>query len=359
MRARRAWLKLLYDSADISADVAPFLRSATFTDNFNSADDLQITLADAEGLWRGDWFPAKGARLTATIFVSDWNAPGDAARLYCGVFFVDEVTAQGPEATVTVKARSVMVTDANGPGAGIQKQLKTRAWENTTLKTIAAQIAVEAGLKLHFQLSEDISYGRRDQLERSDLGFLEWLGDEGGFCVKVSGEKLIVCSRGDLEAGAPVGTVQRRGPRKKTAFKTLSGATGMSEVSSWSFSSSAGTQYKNCTVSWYDAAKKATYRATASTDAVDSGQSLTLSERAESPADAQRIAAARLKRANLSAVRGTLTMMGDVRMAAGVNITVEGFGVFDGRFFIDSAVHSVDGGGGYKTTIQVHRGEKK
>ena len=274
MKARRARLELLYDSADISADVAPFLRSLTFTDNFNSADDLQITLADVQGLWRGDWFPSKGARLTATIFVSDWNAVGDEAELYCGVFFVDEVTAQGPEATVTVKARSVMVTDANGPGSGIQKQLKTRAWENTTLKTVAAQIAKESGLTLHFQLSEDISYGRRDQLERSDLGFLEWLGDEGGFCVKVSDKKLIICSRGDLEAASPTGTVQRLGSQKKAAFKTLSGTTGMSEVSSWTFSSSAGTQYKDCTVSWYDPAKKTTYRATASTDAVDSGQSL-------------------------------------------------------------------------------------
>lgn len=52
-------------------------------------------------------------------------------------------------------------------------------------------------------------------------------------------------------------------------------------------------------------------------------------------------------------------MMGDVRMAAGVNIQVEGFGVFDGKFFIDSAVHSLDGNGGYRTTIQIHRGGKR
>lgn len=40
MIARSVSLRLLYNSRDISADIAPFLESFTFTDSFNSADDL-------------------------------------------------------------------------------------------------------------------------------------------------------------------------------------------------------------------------------------------------------------------------------------------------------------------------------
>ena len=104
--ARRAALKLLYDSKDISEDLAPFLKSFSFTDSFEAADDLQITLADPMALWRNGWFPDKGATLKATLHVADWTDEGDTAELYCGQFFIDEITAQGPESTVTIKARS-------------------------------------------------------------------------------------------------------------------------------------------------------------------------------------------------------------------------------------------------------------
>ena len=81
--ARRASLRLLYDSKDISADLAPYLKSFSFTDSFEAADDLQITLADPMALWRNGWFPDKGATLKATLRVADWTDEGDAAELYC------------------------------------------------------------------------------------------------------------------------------------------------------------------------------------------------------------------------------------------------------------------------------------
>ena len=93
-RARRASLRLLYDSKDISADLAPYLKSFSFTDSFEAADDLQITLADPMALWRNGWFPDKGATLKATLRVADWTDEGDAAELYCGQFFIDEIKLQ-------------------------------------------------------------------------------------------------------------------------------------------------------------------------------------------------------------------------------------------------------------------------
>ena len=123
----------------------------------------------------------QGATLKATLRVADWTDEGDTAELYCGQFFIDEIKAQGPESTVTIKARSTPVgSKKESSGGDAMRTKKTRAWEATTLKTIAAQIAAEANVKLYFQLAQDISYQRRDQKEQSDLAFLPRLGWEDG-----------------------------------------------------------------------------------------------------------------------------------------------------------------------------------
>lgn len=358
MKARRASARLLYDTVNISKDIAPFLKSLTFSDNFEQADDLQVTLADPSGLWRTDWYPTKGAALEATILQSDWDEPGDTAELYCGQFFIDEITAQGPDETVTIKARSVPVgTKEEAAGGEIMRRDKNRTWENTTLKTIAAQIADEAKLELHFKLAEDILYKSRKQEKMSDLAFLQRLGyeDGGDFRVKVSDKKLVIASAAELEKDPPVAAAERAA--KEDAARVV-GSTVKGQISSWSFTSSANQQYRACTVSYYDAEAKQTYRATVQADDQETGQTLILCQRAESQADAERIARARLRQATMGVVKGDLAMIGDIRMVAGVNIDVKGFGMFDGKYFIDSATHTVDGSGGYKTSLRIHRGQE-
>lgn len=356
--ARRAALKLLYDSTDISEDLAPFLKSFSFTDSFEAADDLQITLADPMALWRNGWFPDKGATLKATLRVADWTDEGDTAELYCGQFFIDEITAQGPESTVTIKARSTPVgSKKNASGGDAMRTKKTRAWEATTLKTIAAQIAAEANVKLYFNLAQDISYQRRDQKEQSDLAFLQRLGweDGGDFRVKLTDKKLIIASQADLEKAASAAKVK---PPESGAKTAASAADMAARLSTWSFTSSANRQYRACKVSWYDARKKKNYSATVQAGTQETGQTLVVNQRCESQADAERIARSRLRSANMATVKGSLTMIGDVRMSAGLNIDLEGFGVFDGKYFIDTATHTVDGGG-YKTSLQIHRGKDR
>ena len=356
--ARRATLKLLYENKDISADLAPYLKSFSFTDNFEAADDLQITLADPMALWRNGWFPDKGETLKATLRVADWTEEGDTAELYCGQFFIDEITAQGPESTVTIKARSAPVGNRKNPSGGdAMRTKKTRAWEATTLKTIAAQIAAEAKVTLYFNLAQDISYQRRDQKEQSDLAFLQRLGweDGGDFRVKLTDKKLIIASQSDLEKTPSAVTVK---PPDGKGNDGSSAAAGPGRLSTWSFTSSANRQYRACKVSWYDARKKKKYAATVQAGEQETGQTLVVNERCESQADAQRIARARLKQANMATVKGSLSMIGDVRMSAGLNIDLSGFGVFDGKYFIDTATHTVDGSG-YKTALTVHRGKER
>ncbi|HHU7907749.1 TPA: late control D family protein, partial [Escherichia coli] len=51
---------------------------------------------------------------------------------------------------------------------------------------------------------------------------------------------------------------------------------------------------------------------------------------------------------------GSLVLVGDTRLVAGVTINLEGFGSFSGKYLISKAVHSI-GTSGYTTSIDVRR----
>ena len=56
MNARRAEIRLFLDGADVTADINRDLLSMTYTDNEeDKADDLQLSLADREWIWLGNW----------------------------------------------------------------------------------------------------------------------------------------------------------------------------------------------------------------------------------------------------------------------------------------------------------------
>ena len=66
MNARRAEIKLILDGADVTADINRDLLSMTYTDNEeDKADDLQLSLADREWVWLGNWLNNATAGKTA------------------------------------------------------------------------------------------------------------------------------------------------------------------------------------------------------------------------------------------------------------------------------------------------------
>ena len=179
--ARRAELQLKYEKKDISADLAPHLVGFSYTDHASGkADDLQITLDDREGLWRGAWFPDKGAMLTAVLIARYWDSLTSEQQLPLGTFEIDEIECSGAPYVVTIKAVSVPES------ASLRGQDKTRAWEKTTLKTIAADIAGGAGMELLYETSDDPKYDRREQTEESDLAFLQKCCNDAGLSLKIT-----------------------------------------------------------------------------------------------------------------------------------------------------------------------------
>lgn len=330
--ARRARLNLTYNNKDISKDLAQYLLSFSYTDHASGkADDLQINLEDKAGLWKADWMPEKGATLQASIQVQNWDRAGQFELLPLGTFEVDEIECAGPPETVTIKALSVPES------ASLRGEDKTRAWEKTKLSLIARDIASKAGLGLFYDTNDDPEYDRVDQTEQSDLAFLMKLCEDAGLSLKVTGQQIVIFDDRKYEQMAPVMTIIR----------------GVSQVEDYRATSSTREVYSACRVEYQGGTKKEsivyTYRPP---NRPATGKTLVINERVTNIAEAERLAKKRLRQQNKEEVKFSLTMVGNIALVAGVTVMLQGWGKFDGKYFVETAEHS---GPGYTVKLDLRR----
>ncbi|MDD4599617.1 hypothetical protein SDC9_04135 [bioreactor metagenome] len=333
MKARRAKLQLKYNNADISEDLERYLISFSYTDNASGkADDLQITLEDRQGLWKNDWFPEKGATLEASIITSNWEQNGNEETLPCGTFEIDEIECSGSPETVTIKAVSVPESSS------LRGEVKTRAWEKTKLSVIANDIASGAGLKLIYDTEDDPGHDRIEQIEQSDLSFLQKLCDGAGLSLKVTDQQIVIFDDSKYEQLEPVMTIKR----------------GVTNILRYSAISATREIYSSCLVKYHNSD---------SNDNIEylyvppnrpaTGKKLVINEQVASVQEAEKLAKKRLRQQNKEEVKVSMTLLGKLALVGGVTVLLEGFGVFDGKYFTEQASHS--GGSGYTTQIDLRR----
>ena len=335
-QARRAEIKILYENKDISRDIAPYLLSFTFNDNSgDKSDDINISLSDRDSLWVADWFPSKGDKLRASIILHDWDKGGTTQTLPCGLFEIDEIKYQCPPRVIEIKGVSVKITSS------INSEKHNKAWENIKLKTIAQDLAGKNGLSLFYDVPTDITFERREQSEQSDLEFLKNTCKDYGLSVKISDDKLIIYDEESYQERPSVSEIK----------------SGDSHVISWNFSTKAAGIYKSARVRYHDAKKNQTFIAQEDDNNTEgTSRILEINERVENEADAKLLAHKRLKEANSREITGSITLFGDLRFLAGVNITVKDFGNFDGVYSVESVQHKLTEG--YTTTLNLKMGDK-
>lgn len=340
MNARRTEIRLTFEGADISADINKHLLSLTYTDNEeDETDDLQISLDDREGVWLGSWLntpsASKGAEISAVILQKNWESDGKDRVLDCGVFQVDTVDGSGPPAKVTIKAGSIPYTST------VRTQKKTKAWEKIKLSAIANEIAGTNGMKCMFESEFDPLYNRQEQVQESDIVFLQRLCKAAGVSLKVTAKIIVLFDAAEYEQKDAVRKIKR----------------GEADISKYSFGTSFhDTAYSGCRVKYTDPTTKQTFEATYTapdgpTDG--SGQVLEVNKKVSSNAEALTLAKKRLREKNSQEFKASFNLAGDARLVAGVTVIVEGFGAFDGKYIIETASHAVSSG--YKTNITLRR----
>ncbi|NTU28846.1 late control protein [Brevibacillus sp. HB1.1] len=335
MEARRTELSLFYEDVEVSTQIADYLIDFTYGDNApGTTDDLQITIEDREQLWQGEWIPHQGDQIRAAIRVINWDGSGTSETLPCGTFDVDSIDFSGPPDTLSIKAVSVPI------GSNIRREKRTKAWEKMTLKGIANEIAAKAKLSLLYEVGDNPKFERIDQTEQSDLAFLQEMVKKEGAAMKISGGKIVLFDEAKYEQQAPVLEI-RRGDGKVLSFSF-----------SWSANNAA---YRACEFNYYDAEKKKAYKYTfVPPGAPEDGPVLKVNEQVKSQAEAMKLAKTRLREKNKEFGKGSFSLVGNVRIAAGITIIVRGWHDFDGKYIVVSAKHSI-GSGGYRTDIEVRK----
>lgn len=325
-------VQIIVNGKNVTADVTPYLSRLTYTDKVEAeSDDMTLSFEDTGGHWQNGWYPQQGDTLTVTI-----GTPGNP--LECGIFEIDEIELETPPDTVTIKAI----------GAAITKALRTKnskAFEKQSLKSIAQYFATKHGLKLTGNTSElqKIEIERKTQDRQTDLAFLAGLAKEYGIVFSVRGGQLVFIDIDELEKQAPVMTIPKNEISKARFSDKTSHIYGGAAVTTRNMKSNKVSHWK-ITPSEQEGGK-----GTLSNDIWQG----TIT--AENDTQAQAKAKGGLKAKNKDKITGTITVPGNVKLVAGVNIELFGIGQFSGKWHVVSSGHSIDNSGGYTTDASIHK----
>ena len=326
------WIELSMNGRVVSSELSKYLKGLTYREALDGeADTLEVTLQDVDGLFRSAWFPSRGMTIEATIY-------DDYSALPLGSFEIDEIENSFPPSECKIKGNSIPSS------SGVKSVEKSRSWEQVPLSAIALDIAVGGGLKLYYETTEDPLIERAEQTEESDLAFLHRLCKDKGLALKMNDRQLIIFDIEKFEGTAAIGAVIKGGK----ALKRFSVRTTLNEV------------YSKCEVKYKNGRKGELIEGSYSSGGILStvfgsgGRTLKVNKKVTTKAEADRLAKKSLKAANREETKVQLTVIGDMRMRSGATLLLEGFEVFDGKYLIQKATHTV-GGSGYETAVEMTR----
>lgn len=269
--------------------------------------------------------------ISATIVQKNWHDNGKDVVLSCGTFELDSVDASGPPTKITLKGTSIPYTST------MRTARKNRAWENCNLKAIAEQIGQEAGLQVMYLAENNPVYKRKEQVQKSDITFLQKLCKAAGLALKVTIMTVVIYDAAEYDGKPPIKTITY----------------GSSDYLSYKLGTSLhDTAYTSCHVSYTDPDSKETIESTYTPDSKDgTGQVLEVNEKVNSTGEAYELAKKRLREKNTQQFTASFSMLGDVQLVAGATVRLRGFQSFDKKYKITKATHKLTGG--YTTDIEL------
>jgi len=269
--------------------------------------------------------------ISASIVQKNWHDNGKDVVMLCGTFEIDSVDASGPPTRITLKGTSIPYTST------MRMEKKNRAWEKCDLKGIAQQIGEEAGLKVMYLAENNPTYKRKEQVQKSDIVFLQNLCKAAGLALKITVMTVVIYDSEEYDGKPPIKTITY----------------GSGDYISYKLGTSLhDTAYTSCHVSYTDPDSKETIESTYTPDSTEgTGQVLEVSEKVNSTEEANELAKKRLREKNTQQFTASFSMLGDVQLVAGATVRLNGFQSFDRKYKITKATHKLTGG--YTTDIEL------
>ncbi|PHR19300.1 MAG: late control protein D [Hoeflea sp.] len=319
MSLHKPHFSLIYKGVDISSELDPMTLSIDYTDNgHGEADEISVKVQDKDGRWQGSWKPEPGDLMSLTIL------DGSGGVLPCGDFEMDEPETSG--------SRSGDEMTIRGLAAPITKALRTentKAFEDKNLSAIVREVLSQNGLSHEGQV-DDLMFKRVTQRRERDLEFLKRLAEDTGHYFTVKGTRGVFTSIKSID-GQPHALTVFRGDRS---------------LLDYSLKHVTAETYSKAKVSYLDQDKKETTRHEEADAKIKTGDVLKIAgERVESASHAKALAKSRLHFKNRNRLSGSISMVGNVRLVAGVTVGLVGFGQYSGKALVKSSTHSMSRSG--------------
>lgn len=352
---RRAWLQVTYNSKDISEALAQYLISASYTDNLSGqVDDISLTLEDKAGLWQSDWMPVKGATLDIILCTYNWQGLYDGEfDTTLGTFEVDEIEMSSAPDVVNIKAVAISI----GDDSTLRSTMRSKTWENISVRKVANDIAWENGLKLFWDCDDNPNIDKLEQNDESDLSVLQKVCDDAGFALKITTDTIIVFDEAKYEQAEPVIEIYHPGPTNVMDVAEADGTPTPERIfhsTGYSFKTKIRDVYKKCHIKYTNDQDKSVIESTFTDPNKSNGATLEIHQQVTSQAEADRLAKKKLREKNRDECTGSYSLDGCQFLCAGETIEMIGFGVFSGRYIVTQAKHDISGSG-YVTSIDVRR----
>ena len=311
---------ITYEGKDVSGDFAPILHGVTFKDFLDGrAGEIEIDLSNREGFFGADWYPD----IDDEMHILMGYEGGD--MLDTGIFWVDEIGLSGGNSGDTCNIRALSLR-SSGLNSAIQKK-------NHAGRPVA-DIVNEVAETLGCRARGDLSCTWSGIQNETGLRFLNRLACELGRICKVEGTDLIFYP---IEQLGQIGQLEIK----------------RADVVSYDVKDVAAGRISKCTVKWWD--RKAKKQIIGSYDAkIKGGGEVVRWEEVKDNAEAQKKAKDFITDRNKKGVEFSISMIGDVRLRAGVGVRMTGFGRFDGTYYISEATHTVNSSG-YTTDVTLQK----
>lgn len=305
-----------------ATDYSKQLESFSYTDEADgSSDSVSITLSDISGKWHNSKMPKAASKVIAKI-----KKTGEKTKTYaCGIFHLDQIEFTGYPSSAIFSAVSDPVSYA------FKTTQRNRTWKHTTFLQICKDISkTYKSLKVVYD-APTIPIAVLEQSKQTDSSLLKSLAEKYGCGVKIYANKIVVYSIERYE--------------NKKAVKTIN----VNQMEpGWTWQSTINGNYTGVKLTY-----KKTNGKKIETMHGSAKRLLRLTEKADSKADAVRIALARVNKENADTTTLRFTLRSPDFVSATSTINITGLAKLNGKYFVTRVRHTISNG--YKVQIECRK----
>lgn len=349
---------LSYEQKDITADIAPYLLSLTYTDYMaGQSDELQLEFEDVDGRWLRTWYPEQGDQLSVSL--------GDqfTGLINWGSFEIAEIEYQQGNGGSMISLKAL--------ATGISKSARTlqaKAYEKTTLAQIVHHIAKRLKLNITGTIL-DIKLDRVTQYQERDVEFLARLAREYGHSFKIVGQTLVFSHRSELVERETVAVLLPENVLRLRLRDLIKGVPQAVEIRTYeSKTKKIVTSIKKAKPlrrrrrkktdpkKPHQTARKAVLRQPRTSKPKRHTTTDTLkivANKGESQAQLSHRTQAALDDAQDEQCAGSITLFGNAKIVAGQMIELQNYGKFSGKYWVKQSRHDYSHSHGYTTEIEI------